>query len=83
MPDYIAQALHKFKHPLAPKREYAPHKWNRPSYGAKQQFADPVDQIPRLLASYTKHVQTVVSTLLYYALAIDNTMLVALGDLAS
>ena len=83
MPDYIAQALHKFKHLLAPKREDAPHKWNCPSYGAKQKFADPVDQFPRLPASNIKHVHTVVGILLDYALAVDNTMLVALGNFPS
>ena len=83
MPEYIAQALHKFKHLLAQKQEDAPHKWNQPSYGAKKQFSNPVDQSLRLPASDIKHVQTVVGTLIYYALAVDNAMLVALGDLAS
>ena len=83
IPDFIDQALHKFKQSLAPKQEDAPHNWNRPRYGAKQQFSDPFDQSPRLPASNIKHVQTVVGTLLYYALAVDNTMIFALGDLAS
>ena len=77
MPDYISKALHKFMHPLAPKRVDAPHKWNCPSYGAKQQFADPIDQSLRLPASDIKNFQTVVGTLLYYALPADNIMLVA------
>ena len=77
MPDYISKALHKFMHPLAPKRGDAAHKWNRPSYGAKQKFADPIEQSLRLPASDIKKFQTVVGTLLYYALPVDNTMLVA------
>ena len=56
MPDYIAQAIHKFKHPLAPKREDSPHKWNSHRYGAKQQLADFDGQSPRLPASNIKHV---------------------------
>ena len=36
IPKYIKQALHKFKHPLDPKPEDVPHKWNHPIYGAKQ-----------------------------------------------
>ena len=36
IPNYIKQALRKFKHPLAPKPEDAPHKWNHPKYGAKK-----------------------------------------------
>ena len=70
-------------HPLAPKRGDAAHKWNRPIYGAKQKFTDPVNQIPRLPSPDIKHVQTVFGTLLYYALSVDITMLVALGDLSS
>ena len=82
MPGYIAQALHKFKQPLMPKREDAPHKWNRPIYGAKQQFSETDDAGPLFPPPDIKHVQTVSGTLLYYALAVYNTMLVALGDLA-
>lgn len=83
MPGYIHQALQRFKHPLPTKPEDAPHKWNQPVYGAKQQFAPDADASPALSPSDTTHVQQVVGTLLYYALAVDNTMLVALGDLAS
>jgi hypothetical protein len=83
MPDYIQQALHRFKHPLTAKPEDAPHHWTQPTYGAKTQFAAAEDASPTLPPSDIKHMQQVIGTLLYYALAIDNTMLVALGDLAS
>jgi hypothetical protein len=83
MPEYIRQALHKFKHPLNHRRQDAPHQWTQPTYGAKQQFAPSIDTSPNLQPSDIRHIQKVVGTLLYYALAVDNTMLVALGDLAS
>ena len=81
MPNYTKQALHKFKHPLALKPEDAPHKWNQPEYGAKQQLANAEDDSPVLPPSDITHIQTVFGTLLYYAIAVDNTMLVALGNL--
>ena len=56
MPNYIKQVLHKFKHPLAPKPEDAPHKWNQPKYGAKQQLADTEDEIPVLPSSEITHI---------------------------
>ena len=83
MPNYIKQALHKFKHPLAPKPEDAPHKQDQPKCGAKQQLTDAEDDSPVLTPSDITHIQTVVGTLLYYAITVDNTMLVALGNMAS
>ena len=83
MPNYIKQALHKFKHLLASKPEDAPHKWNQPVYGVKQQLANAEDNIPVLPPSDITHIQTVVGTLIYYAIDVDNTMLVTLGDMAS
>ena len=82
MPNYTKQALHKFKHPLDLKPEDAPHKWNQTKYGAKKQLAYAEDESPVLPSSEITHIQTVVGTLLYYAIAVDNTMLATLGDLA-
>ena len=81
MPNYIKQALHKFKHTLALKPENALHKWNQPKYGAKQQLSNTKDDIPVLPPSYITHIHTVVATLLYYAILVDNTMLIALSNL--
>ena len=83
MLNYIKQALHKFKHPLAPKPEDAPHKWNQPVYGANQQLADDEDDSPTLPPSDITNIQPVFGTILYYVIAVDNTMLVALGDMSS
>ena len=83
MPNYIKQAIHKFKHPLASKPEDAPHKWNQPKYGTKQQLSNAKDDSPVLPPLDIAHIQTIVGTLLYYGIAVDKIMLVALGDLAS
>ena len=83
MPRYIHKTLHKFQHPLPTKPQHALHSWNQTIYGATWQYATDEDESPKLTPPHIKKVQEIVGTLLYYALAIDNTMLVALGDLAS
>ncbi len=52
-------------------------------YGAKIQFALEPDGTPALDAADTKRVQEVIGVLLYYARAVDATMLTALGTLAT
>jgi hypothetical protein len=47
------------------------------------QLTDTPDQTERLLPEGIKRIQQIVGTMLYYARAVDNTMLVTLGSLAS
>ena len=83
MPNYILQALHEFQHDIPSKPTHSPSKFIAPIYGAKIQYAeDPPDE-PRLPPDQIKRIQKVVGKLLYYGLAVDNTLLVILGDLAS
>ena len=83
MPNYIAKALQRFEHALPSKPQDSPHAWTQPNYGAKQQLTEEPDTSPPLDQSGIQRLQQVVGTLLFYARAIDNTMLVALGTLAS
>ena len=62
--------------------EHSPHPWNRPTYGATQQLTKTPDTTDPLELSEIKRIQKIVGTLLYYALAVDETMLVALGMIA-
>ena len=82
MPDYIPRALERFKH-AATRRRDTPAKYTPPRYGARVQYSAPNDDSPHLPASARKHVKRVIGTLLYYGLALDLTLLVALCDLAS
>jgi hypothetical protein len=51
-------------------------------YGAKIQYAKAlVDTSPCLSAKETTHIQQVISTFLYYGIAVDPTMLVAIGSI--
>jgi hypothetical protein len=82
MPGYIQRALLRFEHPNPGKAHDAPHAWNAPAYGARQQYAT-LDTSPRVDARNTKTIQEVLGTLLYYARAIDCTMLAAIGTIAT
>jgi hypothetical protein len=83
MPNYIPAMLHKFQHANPIKHQGAPHAWTTPTYGAKVQYAtkDPPPP-PLLLAAEITDIQQKVGTLLYYAVSIDPSMLVALGTIA-
>jgi hypothetical protein len=83
MPDYVAAALHKFQHPLPTKPEHAPHTWKQPIYGTTQQYADAPDTSTPLPPNEVTRIQQILGTFLYYAIAVDSTMLVTLGTLAS
>jgi hypothetical protein len=83
MPGYVQAALHKFQHPLPTKPEDSPHAWNPPNYGAKIQYAPDADTTKLLPPDRITRIQRIIGTLLYYSLAVDPTMLVALGSIAA
>ena len=83
MPGYVDNALHKFSHPEPEQPEDAPHAWNRPTYGAKIQYAETPSTADTLTQPAITRIQQVIGTLLYYSIAVDPTMLVALGTIAS
>ena len=83
MPNYITKALKKFAHAIPKQHQAQPHPWTPPQYGAKVQYATDLPVMPLLSAKDRKRVQEVVGTLLYYARAVDPTMLTALNDIGS
>ena len=83
MPNYISSMLNKYQHPPTKHAQHSPHLWNRPTYGAPQQLTKAPDTTNPLELSEVKRIQKIVGTLLYYARAVDATMLVALGTIAS
>ena len=83
MLQYVIDALKRFnhKHPHKPQDQPYPHV--KPNYGAKAQYAADADSTPPLSPADKKIVQEVVGTFLYYARALDATMLPALGSLST
>jgi hypothetical protein len=83
MPNYVADALHHFQH-VAPKQSiHAPSKWAPLQYGTKVQLTSPADKSPKHTAQETKLLQRVIGKFLYYAQAINPTMLHILSNLAA
>ena len=83
MPDYVQKALHKFRHVPQQHPEHSPHAHLKTTYGQKVQYAEPLDDSEYLSAKEINYVQQVCRTFLYYAIAIDNTILTALSDISS
>jgi hypothetical protein len=83
MPGYVAKALKRFQHPPPSKPQNQPHPHVPPKYGAKVQYAAPEDTSPQLNKKATRFIQEVTRTFLFYARAIDSTMLTALSVIAS
>lgn len=83
MPEYIEKCLKKFQHLFPKRKQDTPHSWTEPTYGQKMQMAENEETLPLLPPDGIKRCQQITGTLLYYAIAVDPTMLVALGDIAA
>ena len=83
MSGYIKKQLAKYQK-LAPKKlQHCPYKPQEKKYGKAAQEPIPRDTSPLLNTSKVKRVQRVVGSILYYARAVDLSMLMALSSIAS
>ena len=82
MPGYCAEALQRFRHDCARSTDQ-PHEHSVPMYGRKIQYAKKLDESPRIGPKDKLFIQQVTGTLLYYARAVDSSMLVALSAIAA
>ena len=82
MDGYVAQALKEFEHFTPKRHQYAPSALPHRSFGTTSQLVhdDPTAPLP---ATDIKYIERVVGKFLFYARAIDHTMLHALSDIAS
>lgn len=83
MPGYIQKTLERFEHEAPAKPQNSPYPHVRPQYGVKIQYAADEDTSPTLGKEDKKFIQQVTGTLLYYARAVDPTILTALSAIAS
>ena len=81
MPGYVKQALIKFQHEFK-KTTNSPSPFMPPVYGQKIQMAS-IDKTSPMTKQQTTILQQVYGSFLYYARAVDCTMLHALNDLAA
>ncbi len=82
MPAYVMKQLTKYSHvaPLKPQHcLYAP---NPIKYGKDNQLPSPLDKSPCLNKAQKKCIQQIVGSFLYYARAVDPTILMALSKIA-
>jgi hypothetical protein len=83
MPGYVAKALHHFQHPTPNQPYHSPAKWTAPQYGAKVQLTAPADLTEPMSNQQTTTLRQVVGKFLFYARAVDPTMLEPLNELAT
>ena len=83
MPGYMKDILKQFHHPTSTRPHQSPHQWTAPKYvSTEPQLAHPEDDSPALNYEEVNTSQQVVATLLYYACAVEPTMLVDLNTIA-
>jgi len=84
MPGYIKKLLHKLQYKPATTPEHNPHTYKPPTYGKKVQHTTRPDTTPPLPPERKTRVHKIIGSLLYYdAQAVDNTILMAVNDIAS
>ena len=83
MPGYVTKQLHKYKHVMSPRPQHCPYSPEPKKYGSEAQSPLPVDTSRRLDDKEIKSVQKIVGSILYYARAVDMTVLMSLSTIAS
>lgn len=82
MDGYVENALRELEHTAPNQFHYAPSKYNQPVYGQRVQYSK-IDQTAPLSPTAIKWIQRCTGKFLFYARAIDNTMIHALNNIAT
>jgi hypothetical protein len=82
VPGYFSNVLSKFQHDAPKHPQHTPSIYITPVYGAKTQYATK-DETPPLTAEQCLTIQKVTGSVLYYARAVDPTVLMPLNDIAA
>jgi hypothetical protein len=82
MPGYVKKNPKCFLHTLPAIPQHSPHPFKRIIYGKQKQMAEE-DHTPLLSKAQILKLQQVIGVFLFYARAIDSSILVTLSDLAS
>lgn len=80
---YKQQAFTRFNHAPPTRIQNQPYPHVPPKYGARLQYAKEADMTPLLPKEGKKFIQQVTGTFLYYARAVDLTMLAALSAIVA
>jgi hypothetical protein len=82
MPAYVMKQLTKYNHVAPLKPQHCPYSPNPLKYNKYKQLPSTLDKSPPLDKAQKKHVHQIVSSFLYYAQAVDPTILLALLEIA-
>jgi hypothetical protein len=82
MSGYVSNVLSKFQHEAPKHPQHTPSRYFTPVYRAKTQYATR-DVTPPLTAKQCLTIQKVAGFVLYYARAVDPTVLMPLNDIAT
>jgi hypothetical protein len=83
MPKYVMEQQTRYVHPAPVKPQHCPFSCNPITYGKDIQATTPADDSPLLDDAGKKGIQQVVRSFLYYARAVNATILMALSDIAT
>jgi hypothetical protein len=72
---YITKVVQKYKHCIPSKPQCCPYSPAPKQYGKQAQAPIPVDISPKLSPDDVKQIQQIVGSILYYAWAVDITVL--------
>jgi hypothetical protein len=81
MPGYVSNVLSKFQYEAPKHPQHTPSRYVTPIYGAKTQYATKYET-PPLTAKQCLTIQKVTGSVLYYARAVDPTVLMPLNYIA-
>ena len=82
MPGYIKKKLQEYEHVMPKKLQTCPYSPEPKQFGTEAQAPLPPDSSPTLDKKGIKQVQQIVGSILYYARAVDMTVLMALSLIA-
>jgi hypothetical protein len=80
MPGYVSNVLSKFQHDAPNHPQHTPSQYVTPIYGSKTQYAAK-DETPPLMAQQCLTIKEVMGSVLYYARAVDPTVLMPRNEI--
>ena len=83
MAAYVIKQLTRYGHIPPLKPQHCPYAPNPINYGKDNQSPSPINNSPHLDNAGKKQIQQIVGSFLYYARAVDPTLLMALSDIAT
>jgi hypothetical protein len=82
MPGYVSNVLSKFQHDKPKHPKDTPSRYIMPVYGAKTRYATQYER-PPITAKQCLNIHKLTGYVLYYARAVDPTVLVPLNDIGT